>query len=1059
MSYTDINNFLPAYPSLDERKDNLYELFPDGFYSSLFQRKEFNQLIPDLTKPRIEDGKFHPQSQQIYASRYASYNTLYDRQIIIHSMGLGKTALAVLTIESNLEQGFKGGVIAVPSSKFIQNFVVEIIKITGLKYYPNSYEDLNPVELQRAIQSNIKKKYEFITFGKFANEIHTVLNSNSKEALNIIQKKYSNKVFIVDESHNLRIQPEKKAESSRINAVFHKVFHIIDNCKIILLTATPMKDRWNEIADLANLILPLDKQLPSGNDFDNVYSNNGFQIYNEDILKTYFKGLVSTLRTTPSTVKRRFVGKLIGGLKIFNIDECRMSEHQSKYYLEAYEKDSNGAEKGIYNFSRQAINFVFPDGSYGIKGFEKYSLNSGNSTTRVLELFDKTNKSLDFPHIKDTLRNAIRGAGDSIETGLQKLSKYSMKYAKTIQTILEQAKNKSGTTFIYNSSVGGSGLLLFARILELFGYTRSVHGTEKTIGKRYAILTSETIDDGSIVANVQKTFNNPNNATGDYIQVILASKTAGEGLSFYNVEYIGVHTPFWNYSPLDQAIGRGIRYRSHEEIEKIYRERGQEFEVKIHHYASVPINQDYEKSIDYIMYKMSEDKDLQIKLGERFLKSISYDCANNRDINMKGVDFSRECEYQECEYKCEGIEDYNKPIINDTFNMFHSQHDMEQITQKIRLLYKTNFSLTLTEIFRTFENFTEDDHVLILKCLKKFIDQSIPIMNKYGFKNYLRESNDIYFLVDSMTTISKSFDYYYTSNPMVKIHNNPIEYMNKIQKLKSEDIIERMHISFKNKEYDDAFIYWNQLTLDMKELFVKIVIEVKEDEVDLTKDYDFMDWILDMNKANIFKLQNDTKIIVNIIKDSIKCYVPETKTWIECNDVIEQIERIQNDDTETVRNNPYGYYGIVNNKLLKGAHGWKHGFWIFNTGKSRQTVAASEIDKRKKIRGEKCGIGTLQVGHLASMAFKFGLDLPNQKTLPRNDMIGVLSENKAIVLDNLGIQADTLNEAFEMMSDNELSRLFRLYKGGTAEILCKEIYKWMESKNILISTDKETMRG
>lgn len=150
----------------------------------------------------------------------------------------------------------------------------------------------------------------------------------------------------------------------------------------------------------------------------------------------------------------------------------------------------------------------------------------------------------------------------------------------------------------------------------MFGYQRSINGIENTKGKRYVLLTNKTIDEqGKIVANVQKTFNDPKNARGEYIQIIVGSQTSGEGLSFYNVENIEVHTPFFNYSPIDQAIARGIRYGSHDEIIKIYQEEKKDFTVKIHHCVAVPPN--IEESIDLQMYQISQDKDQRIKLGER----------------------------------------------------------------------------------------------------------------------------------------------------------------------------------------------------------------------------------------------------------------------------------------------------------------------------------------------------------------------------------------------------------------------------------------------------------
>lgn len=1066
METFNINSFLPAYPSLDTRNDNLFELFPRGFYNGIYHKKEFNQLQPDLTKSRVMDGGFHAQPQQIYAQRYASYHTLYDNQIIIHSMGLGKTALAVMTIENNLNNGFVGGLVAVPSKKFISSFITEIVKITGTKYYPEKYRDLTDAELQRAIKSQIGKVYQFITFVAFANKITKGVTAQQ------IAKQYSNHVIVVDEAHNLRIQPEKKALTSHVNAAFHLLFHSVSNCKILLMTATPMKDRWNEIADLANLLLPLDRQLPSGAGFDQEYLNNGIEIQNEELLKTYFHGMISTLRTIPSTVKREFIGNFVAGLQTFKMDLCQMSEFQAQVYMEAYAEDTSKGKaskaSGIYSASRQAINFVFPDKSYGAVGFSRYMLPVQKAGIALIqaEKNSRGNVNKDRPYEIETLGPKLLEVlqGNTYEERLRKLSVFSSKYAKTILDILEQRSRKGGNTFIYNTSVEGSGLIVFARILELFGYQRSVNGIETTPGKRYVILTNETLDDkGKIIANVQKTVNDPKNARGDYIQVILGSRTAGEGLSFYNVENIGIHTPHWNYSETDQAIGRGIRYGSHEEITKIYAEEGKEFKVNIHHYAAVP-QESIEESIDIIMYKLSEDKDLRIKRGERFLKQISYDCGNNRLVNMRGVDGSRECEYLTCSYKCEGIDNDEIVVPEEkldfnSFNNLYADEEIDEIITETKELFRTKFTLTLTELREHFKRF---QYFILLKSLKKIIDQSIPIINQFGFKCYLREHNDVYFIVDTMEKPSSSLSAYYTANPPIKSSVPFNEYISEVQLSRSEDFLEYIYQASLQRDFTEVLNYWNRLPLGVKEELLHAVIEADRTD-DRTDDRtggkdnenseeqgirEFRKWLMNLNTAGIFNLEDGT-VITSLSEGIFSCREEKTGEWKDCSDNEEILRAIEEQKKEVVVNleeNPYGYYARVNKALLDTPDGWKNGFWIKNVEKAKQ---ADGTDKRKSIRGEKCSIGTLKLGKLSGMAYKFGLDLDNgmDKGKSTKDIRTVLG-NDQYMMAELDIHT---------LSDEDVRKVYRLYK-GKASNLCKLLLEWFVENNLVEYIDTVSMR-
>lgn len=1089
MSSLSINDFLPVYPSIYKEKDMLFDLFPSGFAQSLYSKKEFNNLKPDLERPRINDGKFYPQAQQIYAHQYASYNSPYDNQIIIHSMGLGKTALAVLTAEENIKRGFAGAVIAVPNKKFIMTFINEILNITGLKYYPPNYEQLTKEELDRALKSSIKKYYKFITFESFANHINKnnvlanyiqyidqVKNQTEdlknedfvylKNLKTRIDNEYSNRVIIVDEAHNLRTQPNVRIEKSYINLAFHLFLHSVKNCKILLLTATPMKDRWNEISDLMNLILPLNSQLPNNEEFDKVYNNDGQQIQNENMLRNIFRGKISTLRTIPSTVKREFVGNLIQGLKIFKIDTCEMSQFQSAAYFEAFKKDTGKDadknvtdddlsnediedenieinKKGIYNYSQQAINFVFPDGTYGDTGFKAWT------SSQPAKIMLGAESKFPIPQLTPQMKSHIRKHGDSDETALKNLYKYSAKYAVAIQNILLQYQRKGGNTFIYNTLVNGSGLIIFARILELFGYTRSIEGVENTKGKRYFLLTNQTIDvNGTITSNIQKTVNDPKNATGEYIQVILGSRTSGEGFSFYNVEDIGIMTPFWNYSPIDQAIGRGIRYRSHEEIEKIYANRGQEFSVKVHHYAGIPItNKEY--SIDMIMYKYSEDKDIKIKRGERFLKEISYDCGNNQLINMKGIDNSRECEYLECNYKCDGITDLDIPeekLDDSTYNKYYFHKELNEIIEKIKTIFKTNFFMTYKDIKYMLSEHTD---FMILKTLKTMIDQSIDIYNKYGYKSYLREQFNVYFIVNSMETPSSFLSVYYSINPSIKIENPFQVYTNKLLYEYSLRFSRKLCELIQGERYNDALEYWTKLPLDSKEDFIREIIdqEIYDEEnkniID-EKSQKFRRWILDLNKVYIYKL-NDGKILISFPKNDY-IYVRDSNEWNKVRDpeLFEEIEKIRNVLISSVRNNKFGYYGKLNQTLFKGGEedGWKAGFWIVETEKAEKGNV--KADKRHVITGEKCSTGTLNVAKLATIAFKFGLTGEYNK----NDSLDKI--NKFIA--SKKIEMDLAN-----FSETDRRRLYNLLQ-SKAKYLCTKIYEFMRDNNILEITDQESMK-
>lgn len=1030
----DINSFLPAYPTIDARGDNLFQLFPAGFYQSVFNKKEFNQLksIPD--QPRINDGKFHPQPHQTFSSRYSSTETLYDRQLVIHTMGTGKTGLAILTAENLIGNGFVGGVIAVPSQKFFRSFMTEIVKITGEKYFPPKHEDMTPAELERAIRKNIRRTYKFITFEAFSNSLKKDDNMSKQLIANRLKDEYSNRVIIIDEAHNLRIKPDKR-DTSEVYSAFHLLLHSVYNCRILLMTATPQKDRWNELADLANLLLKEDMQLPTGSAFDKEFKNDGVTIENSDILKDRLRGIVTTLRAVPSSVKREYIGDYVGDLEVFKVDVSEMSDFQSEAYMAAYAKDTQaGSKEGIYDSSRQATNFVFPDGSYGSEGFKKYTIPIVKAKAKA----PRGTRTFPIEELSPELMKHLRGATQ--EDTLRNIHKFSAKYAKTIRNIINQTEQKAGNAYIYNWYVEGSGCIIFARLLEMFGYRRSITGVENTKAKRYVLLTNKTIDDqGKIVANVQKTFNDPKNARGEYIQVIIGSQTSGEGLSFYNVEDIEIHTPFFNYSPVDQAIARGIRYGSHDVIMGIYAEEKKEFSVKIHHCVSAPKN--LADSIDLQMYQISQDKDRRIKLGERLLKEISHDCGTNMLVNMRGVDGSRECEYLNCEYKCEGLTDLEvKEPDFSSFNFFYSEEEEVQIISRLKQMYRTTISLTLTELQANLKDYHP---FVVLKTLKRVIDQSEPIYNMYGFKTYLREHNDTYFLVDSMEKPSSSLAAFYTSAPAVKGETDLNTYIESLQYDQAGALLDTIYQESKEGKFANVLPILSRLPLVVRESLLESVVDANEAKS--PNNQPFRDWLISVYESHIQKLA-DGRYVSTLMDGVIMCrFGPQN--WLDCSDdeeVANEIERAKAKVVRDLEDTPYGYYAIVNTVLLQGKDGWKNGFWIRDIEKAKKQDGA---DRRKKIRGEKCSIGTLKIGKMASMAYGFGIDIPNgaDARMSVKDMIDIMKKDKFI----------TVN--FETFTEPEVRRLYRLFKGKAVN-LCNYMLKWFQERDLVQLTTATSMK-
>ena len=726
--YFNIEDFLPKYPNIENKslKDfmNPYNNL-ESFNQRIYNKNEFYSLRLQETENIPKEGELF--NHQKIIARFLSGHTIYDALLLIHEMGTGKSCAAFGAIEEirNSYPGYKGAVVLTKGERIGTNLMKELAYVcTKNKYNPDETGDTQLTEnmRKRRLKSLTSVYYSFNTFEIFAKKL-------ARKSDDDIVNEFSNKVLMIDEVHNLRLYG--KSEDSQIYIQIHRLFHLVKNCKKIIMSGTPMKDDPNEIATMLNLILPIDKQLPTGKAFTDEYlesDEHGIEYVKEnkkDLLKSYMNGRVSFLRSMSSVVKIKYVGEVIPPLTKFIVLPNNMIEPQLTVYKTAY--DSDKQTKGIYTNSRQATLFVFPDGSYGKEGLRK--------------------------NIKNIIR-LLRG--NTEEETLERIRRCSSIYYTIIKFILE---NKNKSTFVYASLVGGSGSILLGKLLELFNYGKA-NGSEQTKHSRYAILASKTNDQvSSNTERIIRRFNKKDNLQGEFIQVVIGSRIVSEGITLKNVQQIHIATPHWNYSELAQAIARGIRLISHEDLINA----GITPEVQIYQHVSMS---EGVNSIDLDMYNICEKKDISIKNVERLVKEIAFDCAlfYKRNRAFGTIDNTRECEYQQCDYTCDGINNDDVDIDYSTFELYYADEVIQDAIQFIKNLFRIKTSYTtasLVNIMRTEFNMFE-----IVTALRKIISNNISITNLYGFDNYLRDENNILFLVDNLS-VKTYLSSTYTKYPVV----------------------------------------------------------------------------------------------------------------------------------------------------------------------------------------------------------------------------------------------------------------------------------------------------
>jgi superfamily II DNA or RNA helicase len=944
MEKNDLNleDFIPSYPYLENGenpKDNYYNT---EYELTNFNKQEFFEDLLDITEERPED-KGVPLKHQEFVAKFLSQKTLNNELLLFHQVGTGKTcsAINIAELALSMNPNLSRILVLVKGETFIKNFNNELaFQCTPGQYIPENYSKLTSKEKVIRLNKNIRSRYEVKTFYKFAQEI-------TKDSDETIEKIYSNRVILIDEVHNIKDYEQKKKEKRvYVYKQLHRFLHLIKNRKIVLLSATPMKDNSNEFASIMNLILPLDMQLPTKKDFNNMFFTDDNKIKNDDELRKYIRGRVSFLRSMETQLTKMNIGNKVNNLKYTLVDLDKMSPFQSEIYESAFKKDTSivpikdlkenseenilreksmidvieseeeleddelgDSKSGLYDNSRQASLFVFPNGKYGRDGFnDSDNIERGKNPGFTKKLKNILTKN-------GTLKSPI--------DILKEIGKYSSKYERALREIILIPKENC---FVYSRFVKGSGLIVFAELLKLLGY-KEAKGNENLNEledgvMRFALL-SEKIS--TKLENNIKLFNRPENKHGKYIQVLLGSPLISEGRSFMNVRQIHILTPHWNMSETEQVSGRGIRAFSHRDLDEKDRY------VKIYRHCSISINS-VVQSIDYLMYEISESKDIKIKQIERICKETAVDCALNKKRNLlvTDKDNSRECEYQSCKYVCENVSDdyiqrklegmFRDKNIIDTYNLYYGDKKVKSTINVIQQLFKTHFSMHIKDIMI---HFSELSFILLVRSLKYMIQNNIPIFNQYGFICFLKYERNIFFLSDDIQSSNSYFVNYYCKNPPVYSLSKFKSIILEIQSNNIENIIEYINTLDLNEsiKMQNATELILELHPELQEQLIEFSIFSKLR--DKTKnEINIKELCLKLFNSSIIEL-DDMFVSVHLFNEDEYRFIYKNakniEEWKDISDgnsekILKKIKHTEQETAEEIKNiedNDFGYYGFM----------------------------------------------------------------------------------------------------------------------------------------------------
>lgn len=733
----EIYDTIAEYPRIDS----------NDFYVDIFRKEEFHEL------KEVSTGVYF--SHQKIVARFLSHWTLYNSLLLVHDTGTGKTgsatavyenlrrrdAIEVLYITNNetLIDNFKNEIVR--RSSFLRDAILEETKDTDVD------SDLYKRARNRVL---IREHFDFYTYQTLASAI-------KKKVLSVEPSKL---LIIMDEVHHLVVQDIENKDSSY--QILLNWLLTIPQRRLLLLTATPMRNDPSEIAPILNLMMDKDHWFPIGKQFEKQYFEVKEVVGNVPLLQwkpgmaekfsSKIKGYVSVVKQGTTDVRVTYMGEIIPPIQYYRLSVNEMKEEQSTTYLKAWQKDTAAsstkeADSSFYSHAQQASLFVFPDALYGVAGNRRFIDKNNRLTPEFLK------------------RTGLKVGTEYDEQNLDIISRYSATYASVIREIIE---NPTEHIYVYCDKVNGSGIVVCIALLNTLFQFSLFKGKKMDwkLPKRRCILLNEVQEDvkEQDFQNMINVFNDERNLFAEYVQVVFGTDKTKEGISLKRIRQIHVTTPDWNFGKIFQAIGRGVRLLSHADLDE------EDREVRIFFHCAAPaIKKPFQKSIDFYRYHRSELRDQNIKLVEYYLLTSAFDCQLNRTLNSRETykDFTPACYYRNCKYTCRGFENVfpqELPIDYSTYDNFYIIESVHRSMEHIKDLFSTRPIWSFEELCHTMEDVVPR---VVFEALMIIVDTPIPILYRSVQKCFVARRNDMLFLVDDVTIppSGPAMLTYYAMNP------------------------------------------------------------------------------------------------------------------------------------------------------------------------------------------------------------------------------------------------------------------------------------------------------
>jgi hypothetical protein len=587
---------------------------------------------------------FKLQPQQKFLRRVLSPDSPTQNLLMAHGTGSGKTCSAIQIAEEYiLRPEFQDKRVLVLANPSVQdNFRTQIFDIsrvsvdadglllskqcTGRRYLdilqraqstPLKWSDQSQREkLMNMANRILNEFYEFQGYTSFGNRLAEVqLDKRQTDMDAWIHETFDNRLLIVDEAHNLRESEETGSAEKIVSAALKRIVQTAVGVTLVLLTATPMYDTFEEILDYFNLFMWNSKRQSATE-----------SIKKKDIFKDNGDFVSAAAESRFRNLCQDYVS-FVRGENPFTFP-FRLPPPDNMIAKADRTHDSNG--KKITNQRQFLALTAAPMSEFQesiVKGLRIKAL----AEPRVICVYPE-NKTFGESFGKEDGKYVYN---DEEFLAPSRVATYSAKFASVMKCI----QQSRGLVFVFSNLVE-SGAQLFSMCLEEHGF-KSATG-EPLLGKtsgeispgskgQYALFTSETSD--SEIKKTLARLRRRENLNGEDIRVIVASPKVSEGVDFRYVRQIHVLDPWFNMSRIEQVIGRGMRTCSH----SLLPFEEQNCTVYLHVCRSASGKQ--EMLDEHIYREYAERKAVAIAKVKKSVMQSAMDCSLERPVNTLPQDW------------------------------------------------------------------------------------------------------------------------------------------------------------------------------------------------------------------------------------------------------------------------------------------------------------------------------------------------------------------------------------------------------------------------------------